>query len=87
MPFPSPGHLPDPGIELASPAASAAAGGFFTTEPPVKPSCLKLVHIKEISLSFVIVLLFIYFRMPSSLFVETLTSYLEQQRLIFYGWN
>ena len=26
--FPSPGHLPDPGIELASPAL---AGGFFTT--------------------------------------------------------
>ena len=29
--FPSPGDLPDPVIELASPAL---AGGFFTTEPP-----------------------------------------------------
>ena len=28
--FPSPGDLPDLGIELASPAL---AGGFFTTEP------------------------------------------------------
>ena len=27
LPFPSPGDLPDPGIELASPAL---AGGFFT---------------------------------------------------------
>ena len=27
----SPGNLPDPGIELVSPAL---AGGFFTTEPP-----------------------------------------------------
>ena len=35
LPFPSPGHLLDPGIELASPSL---AGGFFTTEPPGKPS-------------------------------------------------
>ena len=30
MPFPSPGHIPDPGIEPVSPALT---GGFFTTEP------------------------------------------------------
>ena len=30
--FPSPGDLPDPGIEL-----HALAGRFFTTEPPGKP--------------------------------------------------
>ena len=35
FPFPSPGDLPDPEIELASPAL---AGGFFTTEPSGKPS-------------------------------------------------
>ena len=34
LPFPSPGYLPDPGIEPVSPAL---AGGFFITEPPVKP--------------------------------------------------
>ena len=34
LPFPSPGNLPDPGIEPVSPAL---AGGFFTTEPPGKP--------------------------------------------------
>ena len=33
LPFPSPGDLPDPGIEPPSPAL---AGGFFTTEPPGK---------------------------------------------------
>ena len=33
MPFPSPGDLPDPGIEPGSPAL---AGGFFTTEPTGK---------------------------------------------------
>ena len=33
MPFPSPGDLPDPGIEPASPAL---AGTVFTTEPPGK---------------------------------------------------
>ena len=35
LPFPSPGKLPDPGIEPASPAL---ANGFFITEPPGKPS-------------------------------------------------
>ena len=30
LPFPSPGDLPDPGIEPESP------GEFFTTEPPGK---------------------------------------------------
>ena len=34
LPFPSLGHLPDPGIELESPAL---ADRFFTTEPPEKP--------------------------------------------------
>ena len=34
LPYPSPGDLPDPGIELTSPAL---AGGFFTTESPGKP--------------------------------------------------
>ena len=36
-PFPSPGVLPDPGIEPTSPVSPALAGGFFNTEPPVKP--------------------------------------------------
>ena len=35
MPFPPPGDLPDPEIELKS---TALAGGFFTTEPPEKPT-------------------------------------------------
>ena len=34
LPFPSPGDLPNPGIE---PASLASAGEFFTTEPPGKP--------------------------------------------------
>ena len=33
LPFPSPGDLPNPGIEPASPAL---AGGFSTTEPTGK---------------------------------------------------
>ena len=33
LPFPTPGHLPDPGMEPVSPAL---AGGFSTTEPPGK---------------------------------------------------
>ena len=34
LPFPSPGHLPDPGIKLMSPVL---ADMFFTTESPGKP--------------------------------------------------
>ena len=34
--LPSPGDLPDPGIEPRSPAL---AGRFFITEPPGKPIC------------------------------------------------
>ena len=34
MPFPSPGDLPDPGIEPVSLASPALAGGFFTSNFP-----------------------------------------------------
>ena len=34
LPFPSPGDLPDPGIEPTSPVSPAMVGRFFTTEPP-----------------------------------------------------
>ena len=36
LPFSTPGDLPDPGIEPASLASHALAGGFFTAEPPGK---------------------------------------------------
>ena len=39
LPFPSPGDLPDPGIELSSPAS---AGGVFTTESPGKPMYINI---------------------------------------------
>ena len=42
LPFPSPGGLPNPGIEPASPAL---AGGFFTTEPPGKPLLTPWYHL------------------------------------------
>jgi len=35
LPFPFPGNLADPVIELATPTM---AGRFFTAEPPRKPS-------------------------------------------------
>ena len=44
LPFPSPGHLPDPGVEPGhlpdpgvEPVSLSLAGWFFTTEPPGKP--------------------------------------------------
>ena len=44
MPFPPPGDLPDPGIELAS---AALAGRFFTAEPPGKSPFLLLLNSKS----------------------------------------
>ena len=38
FPFPSPGDLPDPGIEPRSPALQADA---LTSEPPEKPHTLR----------------------------------------------
>ena len=37
LPFPTPGDLPNPGIEHASPVSPALAGGCFTIAPPGKP--------------------------------------------------
>ena len=37
LPFSTPGHLPDPGIEPASSVAPAFVRRFFMTEPPGKP--------------------------------------------------
>ena len=45
LPFPPPGDLLDPGIELASPASSALAGGFFTNEPPGKSFIITIIKI------------------------------------------
>ena len=38
LPFPPPNDLPNPGVKPVSPASSALAGRFFTTEPPGKPT-------------------------------------------------
>ena len=38
LPLPSPGDLPDPGIETTSLVPPALAGKFFTTEPAGNPS-------------------------------------------------
>ena len=49
LPLSSPGDLPKPGIEPMSPAL---AGGFFTTEPPGKPSFVDIFVIKILILVF-----------------------------------
>ena len=43
LPFPSPGDLPDPGIESVSPAL---AGRFFTAEPLGKPPVIRYLPLK-----------------------------------------
>ena len=39
LPFPTPGDLPNPGIEPTSLTSPALAGRFFSTVPDGKPSC------------------------------------------------
>ena len=46
LPFPSPGDLPDLGIESASPAL---AGIFLTAEPPGKPVSASSVRKKKLN--------------------------------------
>ena len=41
LPFPSPGDLPNPGIE------PVLAGRFFTTEPPGKPEIMDTKHLTQ----------------------------------------
>ena len=47
LPFPTPGHIPDPGIELMSLAHTSLRGGFFTTVPHGKPSTLSVPLFKN----------------------------------------
>ena len=48
LPFPSPGDLPDPGIEPRSPALQADA---LTSEPPGKPNRSEVkLNINELSI-------------------------------------
>ena len=47
LPFPTPGHLPDPGIELTSLVHASLRGGFFTTVPHGKPSTLSVPLFKN----------------------------------------
>ena len=56
LPFPTPGDLPDLGLERASLASPALAGGFFTTSttweaPPPHPATLNTVTRLLFSLS------------------------------------
>ena len=51
LPFPSPGDLPDPGIESASLMSPALAGEFFTTSTTWKAQVKVKVKVKVKSFS------------------------------------
>ena len=44
LPFPPPGDLPDPGIELTSPASPSLQADSFTTEPSGKAYIYALIY-------------------------------------------
>jgi len=55
LPFPTPGDLPNPGIEPTSRESSVLTGGFFTTSATWEAQ----IYIKNISLSYVLPSMFI----------------------------
>ena len=67
LPFPSPGHLPSPGIE---PMSAALAGGFFTTEPPGKTPFfilpLKVPNYLTVGMAFCLCITLIFARLGIS---------------------
>ena len=58
LPLPLPGHLPNPGINPASPEL---AGRFFTTKPPGKPIKATIVQRKFLKTLFACLFLFLAF--------------------------
>ena len=60
LPFPSPGYLPNPGIEPGSPALEADA---LTSEPPGKPLNILLydiiIYICNVSLKLILLVFFL----------------------------
>jgi len=43
LPFPTPGDLPNPGVEPSTLTSPALAGRFFTTAPPGKPKYIDML--------------------------------------------
>ena len=72
LPFPSSGYLPNPGIELASPALVSR---FFTTEPLGKPNTIytvtinQLLHIIWINFALKYLMMFCYLCSLNQIFI------------------
>ena len=49
LPFPTPGDLPDTGIEPMSLVSAALAGGFFITVPLQKPQLIRRKDAKSMN--------------------------------------
>ena len=50
LPFPTPGDLPDPGVESESLMSAVLAGNFLTTAPPWKPMVVYVCHCYALNL-------------------------------------
>ena len=81
--FPSPGDLPNPGTEPASPVL---AGGFFTTEPPGK-STFKLTHSIYLLCSLMIFGMFTVALVYVSVFIFNKNGYYHFQYIIKILWS
>ena len=96
LPFPSPGDLLDPAIELEYPVSLELAGRLFTTEPPGKAVCvissLKIFNPKEVMIFTTTCLLYIFRILYKKYYVwsKALLSLSKMQKLIMLqrtGWE
>ena len=72
LPFPSPGDLPDPGIELVFLVSPALAGGFFTTSTTLEGPLLILLH------HIIILFQSVHDGLPIIMFLKKSHSYLAE---------
>ena len=77
LPFPAPGDLPDPGIELTSVAAPALAGRFFSLRHLGSP-CINLRYNLRIEIYYTVQIINIHWIMFTTFLLLFLFSYLNE---------
>ena len=82
LPCPSPGDLPNPGIEPTSPVSPALQADSLPIEPPGKPNVVFKAQQTKNKKSFLIIMLYMIFKKSVSLWEKSEAL----QFLIFIIW-
>ena len=90
LPFPSPGDLPNPGIEPESPAlqADCNAAEALTSQPPGKPRLIIVTNYKRLSVLNIVALKLVLYLKASIIKMKLLSrAESKRQRHIFYIYS